>query len=126
MLFPDPHDEAARRLQGRFRAELLDRLTSPLYAFAAGLIGFAALGEARTTRQGRGVAIGVAVLTFTAVRLMGIAATTFVVSKPNAEFFIWSIPLVTCLACFDAIFAGPLSRVSARIGRISVRSRAKR
>ena len=50
--------------QGRMRGELVDRLASPLYAFAAGLIGFAALGEARTTRQGRGVATGVAVLLF--------------------------------------------------------------
>ena len=122
LLFPDPHDETATRLQGRLRAELLDRLTSPLYAFAAGLIGFAALGEARTTRQGRGVAIGVAVLTFAGVRLMGIAANTFVVSRPNAEFFIWAIPLVTCLACFDAIFKGPLSRVGARVRQVSVRS----
>jgi lipopolysaccharide export system permease protein len=102
LLFPDPHDETAVRLQGRFRAELLDRLTSPFYAFAAGLIGFAALGEARTTRQGRGVAIGVAVLIFAAVRLMGIAANTFVVSKPHAEAFVWALPLITSLVCFDA------------------------
>ncbi len=126
LLFPDPHDETAVRLQGRFRAELLDRLTSPLYAFAAGLIGFAALGEARTTRQGRGVAIGVAVLTFAAVRLMGIAANTFVVSKPHAEAFVWALPIITSLACFDAILNGPLKRAQARIGRMSVRSRAGR
>jgi lipopolysaccharide export system permease protein len=122
LLFPDPKDETMRRLHGRFRAELLDRLTSPLYAFAAGLIGFAALGEARTTRQGRGVAIGVAVLTFALVRMMGIAATSFVVTRPGAEFFIWAIPLATCLACFDAIFNGPLSRARARISQILVRS----
>ncbi|MGO8797492.1 MAG: LPS export ABC transporter permease LptF [Roseiarcus sp.] len=122
LMFPDPHDETAARLQGRLRAELLDRLTSPLYAFAAGLIGFAALGEARTTRQGRGVAIGVAVLIFAGVRLMGIAANTFVVSKPKAELFIWAIPLVTCLVCLDAIFKGPLSRTGARFRRASVGS----
>jgi lipopolysaccharide export system permease protein len=126
LLFPDPHDETALRLQGRFRAELLDRLTSPLYAFAAGLIGFAALGEARTTRQGRGVAIGVAVLAFAAVRLMGIAANTFVVSKPHAELFVWALPLITSLACFDAILNGPLKRAQARISRMSARSRARR
>jgi lipopolysaccharide export system permease protein len=126
LLFPDPHDETAVRLAGRFRAELLDRLTSPLYAFAAGLIGFVALGEARTTRQGRGVAIGVAVLVFAAVRLMGIAANTFVVSKPHAEAFVWALPFITSLLCFDAILNGPLKRARARVGALSARSAARR
>jgi len=126
LMFPDPKDDSATRLAGRFRAELLDRLTSPLYAFAAGLIGFAALGEARTTRQGRGVAIGVAVLVFSAVRLMGIAANTFVVTKPHAELFVWGLPLITSLLCVDTILSGPLKRLQARIGGISLRSRARR
>ena len=60
-------------MAGRFRGELTDRFASPLYAFAAGLIGFAALGEARTTRQGRGVAIAAAVLIFVALRMLGVA-----------------------------------------------------
>ncbi|MGD0722702.1 MAG: LPS export ABC transporter permease LptF [Roseiarcus sp.] len=113
LLYPDPNDETARRLAGKLRAELLDRFAGPLYAFAAGLIGFAALGEARTTRQGRSLAIGAAVLCFGLVRLLGIAASTFVVSKPRAEYFVWAIPLGACLLCLDAIFRGPLSRAQA-------------
>jgi lipopolysaccharide export system permease protein len=115
----DPNDQSVQRFPGRFRAELLDRLASPLYAFAAGLIGFVALGEARTTRQGRGVAIGAAVLVFALVRILGIAATSFVVSRPSAEIFVWAIPLVTCLLCLDAIFRGPLFRARALIGQVS-------
>jgi lipopolysaccharide export system permease protein len=107
LLSPDPKDETMSRLAGRFRAELVDRLSSPFYAFVAGLIGFAALGEARTTRQGRGVAIVTAILSFAVVRLSGIAATSFVVSRPRAEYFVWAIPAVACLICLDAIFAGP-------------------
>ena len=117
----DPNEPSVQRFPGRFRAELLDRLASPLYAFAAGLIGFAALGEARTTRQGRGVAIGAAVLAFALVRILGIAATSFVVSRPKAEIFVWAIPLVTSLLCLDAIFHGPLFRARAMIGQISKR-----
>ena len=90
-----------------------------LYAFAAGLIGFVALGEARTTRQGRGVAIGAAVLIFALVRILGIAANSFVVSRPGAEIFVWAIPLVTSLLCVDAIFHGPLFRARALIGQVS-------
>ena len=51
---PDAKDRADPALAGHIRSELLDRLASPLYALVAGLIAFAALGEARTTRQGRG------------------------------------------------------------------------
>jgi lipopolysaccharide export system permease protein len=43
--------------EGRFRAELHNRLSAPLYPIAFMLIAFAAIGEARTTRQGRAVAI---------------------------------------------------------------------
>jgi lipopolysaccharide export system permease protein len=121
LLTLDPNATTNQRLIGRLRAELLDRLASPLYAFAAGLIGFAALGEARTTRQGRGVAIGVAVLAFGVVRLLGIAASTFVVSKPHAAVFVWAIPLATCFVCIDAIFHGPLFGAWTRLSAILTR-----
>jgi lipopolysaccharide export system permease protein len=119
LLYPDPKDETAQRLGGKLRAELLDRLVGPLYAFAGGLIGFAALGEARTTRQGRSLAIGVAVLIFSLVRLMGIAASTQVPTKPIvAEYFVWAIPFATCIVCFDVIFHGPLFHLQAHIRQI--------
>ena len=74
--------EQERRLAGRLRGELTDPFSSPLYAFAAGLIGFAALGEARTTRQGRGVAITSAVLIFAALRMLGVAVISLTVERP--------------------------------------------
>ncbi len=46
-------DERIRNQAGRVRAELHDRLSGPLFAFAAMAIAFAALGAPRTTRQGR-------------------------------------------------------------------------
>jgi lipopolysaccharide export system permease protein len=122
LLSPDPKDETMQRLAGRFRAELIDRLTAPFYAFVAGLIGFAALGEARTTRQGRGLAIAAAILVFSTVRLAGVAATSFVVSRPRAEYFVWAIPLVVSLLCLDAIFNGPLTRLA---GLLPERARAR-
>ena len=79
LMAPDPKDHADPALLGHIRSELLDRLASPLYAFAAGLIAFAALGEARTTRQGRGLAIAGAILAFAGVRMLGFAATTLAV-----------------------------------------------
>jgi lipopolysaccharide export system permease protein len=118
LLRPDPKDESAQRLAGKLRAELLDRFAGPLYAFTGGLIGFAALGEARTTRQGRGMAIGVAIFIFSVVRLLGIVASNLVPTKPNAEYFVWAIPLCACIICFDVIFDGPISWLNDRFGQV--------
>jgi lipopolysaccharide export system permease protein len=116
---PDPKDEAVNRAPGRFRAELTDRLSAPLYAFVAGLIGFAALGEARTTRQGRGLAIAGAILAFVSIRLSGVAASTFVVTRARAEYFVWALPFVASLACLDGIFSGPLTRAIGAAARVA-------
>jgi lipopolysaccharide export system permease protein len=104
LLAPDAKDQADPVLLGHIRSELLDRLASPLYAFAGGLIAFAALGEARTTRQGRGVAIAAAILTFAVVRMLGFAATTLSVGVPSAAIFVWTIPLAACLGALAVIF----------------------
>jgi lipopolysaccharide export system permease protein len=101
-------DADADRQQGRMRGELVDRLASPLYAFAAGLIGFAALGEARTTRQGRGVATGVAVLIFLILRMASIAVTSLAAVEPRAAIFAFALPLGACVVSLDAILGGPL------------------
>jgi lipopolysaccharide export system permease protein len=120
LMAPDAKDQADEALLGHIRSELLDRLASPLYAVAGGLIAFAALGEARTTRQGRGVAIAGAVLAFAGVRMLGIAATTLAVGAPSAAVFVWTIPLAACLGALALIFrrailalAQPLARAPA-------------
>jgi lipopolysaccharide export system permease protein len=112
----DPHDPADVAVAGEARAELFDRLTSPLYALVAGLVAFAALGEARTTRQNRGLAILGAVTAFAAIRLFGFADALTLRGKGGggaplwSEIGAWGGPLVAALLCLDAIFAGPASR----------------
>jgi lipopolysaccharide export system permease protein len=103
LMAPDAHDRADPALLGHIRSELLDRLASPLYAFVGGLIAFAALGEARTTRQGRGIAIAGAVLAFFGLRMLGIAATTLSVGNPSASTFVWTVPVAACLASMALI-----------------------
>lgn len=108
------------QLEGQVRVELYNRFTNPLYAFTAGLIGFAALGEARTTRQGRGWAIGVAVLTFALVRLIGLAVGILLRGKPGVPLALWipiaawAIPVGSAIVGLDIIFSGPISRASGR------------
>jgi len=113
LMAPTAQDLSDPALIGHIRSELLDRLASPLYAFVGGLIAFAALGEARTTRQGRGVAIGGAILAFFGLRMLGIAATTLAVGDPSAAVFVWLVPLAACLSAL-ALVLRRLSAVRAR------------
>jgi lipopolysaccharide export system permease protein len=114
-------DPAPQQLQGQIRAELFDRFVTPLYAFSAGLIGFAALGEARTTRQGRGWSIGAAVVIFGSLRFLGIALSFMLRGKPGVALPIWlpyadfGIPIVSSLLSLDVIFRGPISRIAVQV-----------
>lgn len=94
LLFPD-RDEGYFKLQeGRFRAELHDRLSSWLYPLALMFIAFAALGEARTTRQGRGTAVAAAIVMVVALRIAGFAASSAAVRAPSAVIAIYGAPLL--------------------------------
>ncbi len=104
LLSPSAKDRADSALAGHIRSELLDRLASPLYALVAGLVAFAALGEARTTRQGRGLAIAGAILAFVAIRGLGIAATTLTIGVPAAAVFVWAIPIAAVCGALAMIF----------------------
>ena len=64
---PNP-DEYAQRNVGRLRSELHDRFSQPLLPLAFTLIAFLALGDARTTREGRGTAILGAIVAVGALR----------------------------------------------------------
>lgn len=108
---------AADQRAGRLAAELVDRFTSPLFAFVAGLIAFAALGEARTTRQGRGTAILLAIAAFTGLRMLSFAATSMAAKGSFGLWLAWGAPLVACALCADMIVSGPLTRLAARAGR---------
>lgn len=104
LLFPDRQELYYQIQAGRFRAELHDRLSSPLYPIALMLIAFAALGEARTTRQGRGFAMGMAVVAVVGLRIAGFAASGAAVRTPWALLAVYGVPIGASLACMALIF----------------------
>jgi lipopolysaccharide export system permease protein len=117
----DSSDPAEKSYAGEARAELYDRLTSPLYALVAGLVAFAALGQARTTRQTRSLAILGAVAAFAGVRIFGFADALMLRGKGGGAAPLWTLigawggPLAAGAASLDLIFTGPLSRGLARL-----------
>jgi lipopolysaccharide export system permease protein len=91
----DKNDPYVRSIAGRFRAELHDRLTNPLYPLASLAIAFAALGSARTTRQGRGEAIFMAVIALILLRIAGFGAASFAVRSPVGVYAMYLVPVAS-------------------------------
>lgn len=96
-------DPYIRSIYGRFRAELHDRLTNPLYPLATLAIAFAALGNARTTRQSRGAAMFGAVIALILMRIAGFGAASLAVRSPMGVVLMYAVPLLFILG--GSIFA---------------------
>jgi lipopolysaccharide export system permease protein len=124
LLFPDENEYLYQVQTGRFRTELHDRLSSWLYPLAMMIIAFAALGEARTTRQGRGMAIALAIAGVVLLRVLGFAASSAVARNPGAIVAIYGVPLGGIALCLLLIFKGP--QVRALFARIRAALRGRR
>lgn len=106
LLFPDTDEWLYKFQTGRFRAELHDRLSSWLYPIAVMLIAFAALGEARTTRQGRGTAVVLAIVAVVVLRILGFAASGAAVRSPVAVVGVYGAPLAAIAIAAMVAFQG--------------------
>jgi lipopolysaccharide export system permease protein len=111
LLFPDKEEVYYKIQEGRFRAELHDRLSAWLYPLAMMMIAFAALGDPRTTRQGRGLAIAAAVIAVVGLRIAGFAASSAVVRSPLAAAGVYGAPLAAIAISLALIFKGSLKAV---------------
>lgn len=89
---------------GRIRGELVDRFTAPLYPIAFMFVALAALGQARTTRQGRASAIAAAIFGVLIVRISGFVATqSLSVHSVAGVYAAFAIPLAASLLCLFVI-----------------------
>jgi len=105
LIYPDPNDAAATRGAGQLRAELHERLSTPLYPLVFALIAVALLGHARTTRENRWgqilLAFGVAV----GLRVAGLTAGNLVTLNASAVALVYAIPLGAILVAAWAAHA---------------------
>ncbi len=93
LAYPDPTEPGFKRNQGHYRAELHERLSSPLYPFAFVLIIVAYLGQAKSTRQNRLQATASGFFVAAGFRLAGIAANNLVTFNAAAVPLLYLIPL---------------------------------
>ena len=107
LLMPDVNEALYKAQPGRFRAELHDRLSAWLFPLASVLIAFAAMGNPRTTRQGRGLAIAGAIAAVVALRIAVFAANSASARSPAAVWLVYGLPIGSMLACCVLIAGGP-------------------
>jgi lipopolysaccharide export system permease protein len=93
LLWADVNDPTYKQDPARFRTELHKRLSAPLYPLAAFIIAFGFLGNARTTRQSRGVAIGGAAAAFAAIEIAGFGTSGFVARNALLTPLPYLVPL---------------------------------
>jgi lipopolysaccharide export system permease protein len=118
LLFPDEKELYYTIQAGRFRAELHDRLSAWLFPLALMFIAFAALGEARTTRQGRGTAVALAVVAVVALRIIAFAASSAAVRSPAGVIAIYGAPVLSILIALALALQGARMRsLGARLMR---------
>lgn len=106
LLHLNPNAPDVKAQYGKFRAELHDRFVNPLYAVAFGLVAFAALGQARTTRQGRSSAIVTAIVIVMSVRIAGFWASNIAARTPVGVLLVYGVPLLTIVVTLAMLF-GP-------------------
>jgi lipopolysaccharide export system permease protein len=123
LLMPDVNEALYKAQPGRFRAELHDRLSSWLFPLASVCIAFAALGDPRTTRQGRGTALVGAIIAVVALRIAIFAATSALARSALALWFVYGLPLAAI--AFSAAFVAGGPRLRASLARASAAARAR-
>ena len=106
LLFPDRSEAYYTLQKGRFRAELHDRLSSWLYPLALAFVAFAALGDPRTTRQGRGLAVAGAIVGVVVLRILGFAASSAAVRSSGGVVAVYAVPLLAIGLSSLLIFRG--------------------
>ena len=103
LLTLDRKDPEIALLYGRFRSELHDRFVNLLFPFAVLAIGFATLGAARNTRQGRSQAIALSVLSVVVMRVASFSALTLSARSASGVALVYAVPLLVIVGA--AIYA---------------------
>ena len=123
LIMPDVNEALYKAQPGRFRAELHDRLSAWMFPLASVFIAFAALGDPRTTRQGRGAAMVGAIVAVVALRIAIFAATSAAARSAGAVWLIYGLPLGAIALAVAVVAGGP--RLRAAMGRLGAETRLR-
>ncbi|MDZ4842464.1 MAG: hypothetical protein SH859_10035, partial [Hyphomicrobium aestuarii] len=119
----DPGGSPAFKAEpGKFRSELHDRLSGPLYPIAFVLIALATVGRAQSTRQNRTQWMVAGFFAGAGTRLVGLAASNLVTSSAAAVPLLYAIPIGASVVSLAMIVAPGLRRGRMSSSRALARS----
>lgn len=108
LLAGNPTDAYGQSHLANLQAELHERFSQPLYAIAFALIVFACLGQARTTRQNRGLSILGAIAACVALRTAGFGVTTVAGSASGLLIGLYVVPVIGIILALWSILSSPM------------------
>lgn len=97
LLAPDTSDPFYQRQPGKFRSELHDRLSNPLYPILFVLIVGVHLGYPRTTRDNRFQSLFAAFAVAAGLRIVGLAGVNMSAKDDFGLVLVWGIPVAGIL-----------------------------
>ncbi|TYC63340.1 LPS export ABC transporter permease LptF [Rhodobacterales bacterium] len=118
LMSPAVDDEYAQTNAEKLKTELHERFSQPLYCLAFSLIVFAFLGKARTTRQGRGLAVVGAIASCVLLRTTGFGVTAISGDTTALLALLYVVPLAGMAIAAISIFrdqGGSESRLASRM-----------
>ena len=118
LLNPEAGSRRYKSAPGKFRAELHERTSNPLYPIAFVMIALAAVGQARSTRQNRIQQVTLAFVLAAALRLAGLALNNIVVLNAQAVVLLYGVPLGAILASLWVIERNRRTLRASRIARL--------
>ncbi len=111
LLNPSPEDRYYQKYPEKFFAEFHNRLSAPLYAFIFAVLPLAYLGQAVSTRSGRGLAVASAVSLAVVTRLLGFYIGSIAETHWIAIPFLYLLPIGATAAASVLILRGIQLRV---------------
>jgi lipopolysaccharide export system permease protein len=103
LVHPEPNSATYKSSPGKFRAELHERSSNPLYPFAFTMIALALVGQAHSTRQSAMKQVTTAFVLAAVLRLGGLALNNVVVLKASAVPLLYGLPIAAILVALIKI-----------------------
>lgn len=104
LIAPGRNDAYALQNPDKLTAELHERFSQPLYCLAFGLIVFAFLGKARTTRQSRGLSVLGAIIACVLLRTSGFGVTAIYAGNTALLGLLYAVPIAGSALALMSIF----------------------
>ncbi|MET0407431.1 MAG: LptF/LptG family permease, partial [Hyphomicrobium sp.] len=120
LVHPGADSKIYKNNAGQFRAEINERLASPLYPLAFAFIIIAFVGQARSTRSSRMQTLVLTFLFAAGCRMVGLALNSAVARNPAMLFALYGVPVGAVIVSMIVIRRAKQQRRPSRLAETIV------